>query len=515
MQLSNNFEKIRSLDKEQRHLERVVSALNWDMETYLPPQGVEGRTEQLALLEGIAHQRLTSAETGRLLAELGSSADNPGGDEKLPALERDFLRVMRRRYDKAVKLPSDFVSDSARAEGLSIAAWAQARRDNDFAAFLPHLKTMIGIARKKADYWGFADRLYDGLLDIYEPGMGAAEIGPLFAVLRERLTSLLRDIQDRGAPDTSFLKEGFPVEKQKVFFKKLLDYLGFDRQRGRMDASAHPFAATLGANDIRITTRYFKDNLLSGLFSVIHETGHALYEMGFPPELHGTCLAEGASMAIHESQSRLWENVVGRSLPFWKGLFLQLQSSFPQQLALVSVEKFYRAVNEVKPSLIRVDADEVSYGLHIILRFELEQGLISGEIAPEQLPEIWREKIKEYLGIEIDPASPRSDADGVLQDIHWSMGGFGYFPSYLLGNLYSLHFFRKIKSDISGFDDLLGNVYSVAGKNLAPLRNWLRDNIYVWGCRLEPAQLLEKVTGEKLSPDPFLEYLEEKYIRYV
>jgi len=512
MQFSENLEKIRSADREQRHLERAVSILHWDMETYLPPEGVEERAEQLALLEGLAHQRLAAPETGRLLAALGSTAENPGGDESLPALERDFLRAMRRSYDKATKLPQDFVSAAARAEGLSQAAWAQARQGNDFAAFLPHLEAMIGIARKKAEYWGFGSgaadsrgSLYDGLLDIYEPGMGAAEIGALFAALRERLSALLREIQRRDPPDASFLRQDFPVEKQKAFCEKLLGYLGFDKRRGRLDASAHPFATSLGSHDARITTRYFSGNLLSSIFSVIHESGHAMYEMGFPPELRGSRLADGASMAIHESQSRLWENAIGRSLPFWEGLYPHLRDFFPEQLAGISAEQFCRAANEAKPSLIRVDADEVSYGLHIILRFELEQGLISGALSPERLPEIWREKTKEYFGIEVSPADPRCDADGVLQDVHWSMGAFGYFPSYVLGNLYGAHFFRKIKRDIPSLDGF------VAAGNFAPLREWLSGSVYAWGCRLEPAQLLEKAVGEKLSAEPFLEYLGEKY----
>jgi carboxypeptidase Taq len=416
---------------------------------------------------------------------------------------------MRRRYDRAVKLPPDFVTASARAEGLSQAAWAHARQNNDFPAFLPHLKTMINIARKKAEYWrggGNQDQsLYDGLLDVYEPGMGEAETGALFAVLKERLAALLKKRKGYAAPDTSFLKQTFDVEKQAAFNEKLLDYIGFDRRRGRMDVSAHPFTTTLGPDDIRITTRYFPGNPLSGMFSVIHETGHALYEAGFPPELRGTCLADGASMAIHESQSRFWENVIGRSLPFWEGLFPVLRDFFPAQLAGVNAGQFHRAVNEVKPSLIRVDADEVSYSLHIILRFELEQRLIAGELEPERLPAVWREKTLEYFGLDIDSLSPRTDSDGVLQDVHWSMGAFGYFPSYVLGNLYGLQFTRKLKGDIPEFENL------VAAGNFAPVCGWLRDNIYCRGCHLEPAELLKEVTGEELQAGPFLDYLERKY----
>ena len=503
MKAAEILEKLRIIDREYRYLERTAAVLQWDQETYLPPKGVEERSEQLALIEGIAHGRLTAPETGRLLAEAGSTTENPRGDENLPDIEGDFLRVMRRRYDRAVKLPADFVSAVAKAEGLSQAAWAQARKNNDFAAFLPHLAAMIDFARKRAEYWGFGDRAesrYDGLLDIYEPGMPAAEISVLFAALRERLVSLLKKIQLCPPPDTSCFKQAFPIETQAAFNQKLMDYLGFDRLRGRLDASAHPFTTTLGSDDIRITTRYFPNNLLSGLFSVIHESGHALYEMGFPPELRASCLADGASMAIHESQSRFWENVIGRGRPFWEGLFPVLRDFFPAQFAQASAAGCYRAVNEVRPSLIRVDADEVSYSLHIILRFELEKRLISGELAPEQLPRVWREYTREYLGLESE-----TDADGVLQDIHWSMGSFGYFPSYALGNLYGLQFAEKLNGDIPGLESL------IAAGQFEGLHEWLRDTIYCWGCRLEPAELLGKVTGSKLQAEPFLNYIEGKY----
>jgi len=506
MNSNAKLEKLHAADREFRHLERVTAALQWDQETYLPSKGIEERAEQLALLEGIAHERLTAPETGNLLAETGSTSENPGGDSILPDYERGFLRVMRRHYDRAVKLPPDFVSDSARAEGLSQAAWAQARQKKDFSVFLPHLVKMIDIARKKAGYWGFgkSQPLYDGLLDIYEPGMGETAVNELFTGLRKRLSGLLHKIKKCPPADTSFLRQNFPVEQQVAFNKKLLDYIGFDLNRGRMDTSAHPFTTTLGSNDIRITTRYFANNLLSGLFSVIHEPGHAFYEMGFPPELHGTCLADGASMAMHESQSRFWENIIGRSLPFWEGLYPLLKDFFPGQLQNVNTEKFYRAVNEVKPSLIRVDADELSYGLHIIFRFEMERLLISGELNPEQVPAVWHEKTKEYLGIDNNELGMGND-ECALQDIHWSMGSFGYFPSYLLGNLYSAQFTKKLTDDINGLDSM------VAAGKFGPLKEWLQENIYNMGCRLEPSQLLQKITGESLQTEPFLNYLETKY----
>jgi carboxypeptidase Taq len=502
------LEKLRRVDRECRRLERVSALLQWDQETYLPPLGAEERSDQLALLQGMIHARLTDGETGRLLGALGAGPDNPRGDEKLPALERDFLRVLFRKYDRAVKLPADFVTAAAKAEGLSQAAWVEARRRNDFAAFLPHLAAMIDFARKRARFWGFGEGggaspdggLYDGLLDIYEPGMPASRIDALFGPLRDRLAALLKKIRACPPPDTAFLDQDFDTAVQARLNGALMDHLGFDRNRGRLDLSAHPFTTTLGDDDVRITTRYFPRNLLSGVFSVIHESGHAFYEMGFPGELRGTSLADGCSMALHESQSRFWENVIGRSRSFWEGFYPALRDHFPGQLGSVGLDAFYAAVNQVTASPIRVDADEVSYTLHIILRFELEKRLISGELDPAELPSVWREYIREYLGHESE-----TDADGVLQDVHWSMGSFGYFPSYALGNLYGLQIAGTLREDLGDLDGL------VARGRFAEIRHWLGDRIYRWGCRLEPAELLLKVTGKALSAEPFVDYIEKKY----
>jgi carboxypeptidase Taq len=514
------LEKLRRIDQECRRLERVSALLQWDQETFLPPLGAEERSDQLALLQGMIHERLTDSETGRLLEALGAGPDNPRGDEKLPALERDFLRVLFRKYDRAAKLPADFVTAAAKAEGLSQAAWVEARRNDDFAAFLPHLAAMIDFARKRARFWGFgggADHvpsgggssggnglrdggLYDGLLDIYEPGMPASRIDALFGPLRDRLSALLKNIRACPPPDTAFLDQDFDTAAQARLNGALMDYLGFDRNRGRLDTSAHPFTTTLGDDDVRITTRYFPRNLLSGIFSVIHESGHAFYEMGFPGELRGTSLADGCSMALHESQSRFWENVIGRSRSFWEGFYPVLRDHFPGRLRSVGLDAFYAAVNRVTDSPIRVDADEVSYTLHIILRFELEKRLISGELDPARLPAVWREYTRKYLGHESE-----TDADGVLQDVHWSMGSFGYFPSYALGNLYGLQIAGKLRQDLGDFDVL------AARGRFAEIRDWLGDRIYRWGCRLEPVELLMKVTGEVLSAEPFVNYIEKKY----
>ena len=500
MTMQNKLDKLRSLDKEWGHLGRIIAALQWDQETMLPEKGVPERSEQLALIEGILHERFSSIETGNLLLELGSSTENPEGDEKLAPLDRDFIKVIRRNYDKAVKLPTDFVSNAARAEGLSQAAWVKAKKDNKFNDFLPHLVKMLDIARQRAAYWGYKDNAYDGLLDIYEPGLGTEGISALFKPLGEKLSILLKKISAKERPNTDFINREFDVKSQASFSKKLMDVLGFNLAQGRLDVSAHPFCTTLGSYDVRMTTRYLTENLLSSIFSVIHESGHAFYEMGFPKELHGSSLAEGASMGIHESQSRLWENVIGRSPSFWVELFPMLKDQFPAELSSVLFEDFYRAINIVEASLIRVEADELSYSLHIILRFELEKALISGSLNPEDLPSAWRTKMKEYLGVE-----PETDSEGVLQDIHWSMGAFGYFPSYALGNLYSLQFWDKLKADISNVDEL------ITRHNFKSIHEWLKDNIHVWGCRLEPRVLLKAVTGQSLSSNAFLDYINEKY----
>jgi carboxypeptidase Taq len=491
--------KLHAVDRERNHIERAAAVLQWDQETYLPGLGVEERSEQLAVLESIAHGKFTAPETGKLLEELGSVSENPKGDEKLPPLERDFLKVLRCKYDRAVKLPSDFVAAAARAEGLSQAAWVQARGNNDFAAFLPHLETMIDFSRKRAQYWGYTGNVYDGLLDIYEPGMPSSAVSAVFSVLGERLAALLKKIAAAPQPDVSFLERKFDVEAQAAFNRELMKRLGFDTRRGRLDVSAHPFTTTLGADDVRITTRYLPDSLLSGVYSTIHESGHAFYELSFPREIRGGCLADGASMGIHESQSRLWENVIGRSRAFWDWLFPILGEYFPG-LAGVKTEAFWQAVNQARPSLIRVEADEVSYSLHVILRFELEKALFSGELKPAELPQVWRQKMKEILGVE-----PQTDAEGVLQDVHWSMGSFGYFPSYALGNLYGLQFWQKLKADLPEAEEY------IARGNFTPIRAWLSDTIYIWGRRLDPPELLKKVTGAALSAEPFLNYIEDKY----
>jgi carboxypeptidase Taq len=507
MKSKTALEQLHALDRECCLLEKTAAALQWDQETNLPPEGVEDRAEQLALIEGLANERAADPKIGRLLEDLGSGTENPSGDEALPPAERDFCRTLRRRYDRAAKLPPGFAASAARAASLAQAAWVKARRGNDFASFVPWLGTVIDFARMRAEYWGFTGgAVYDGLLDIYEPGITAGEIARLFGPLRERLSALLKGIRAKTAAcpeiegDCSFLNQPYDTEQQARYSRSLMESLGFDFRRGRLDTSAHPFTTTLGFNDVRITTRYIENSVLSAVFSTIHESGHAFYEMDINPDLRGTCLAEGVSMGIHESQSRLWENVFGRSRAFWEYQFPRLKTFFPEQLKNVTVDAFYRAVNRAGPSLIRIEADELSYSLHIILRFELERRLFSGDLEAEGLPQAWRHSMKEFLGIE-----PETDAEGVLQDVHWSMGSFGYFPSYALGNLYGLQFLKKLRQDLPDYEG------GIERGSFTAIRQWLRENIYTWGRRLDPADLLFKVTGEKLSISPFMEYIETKY----
>ena len=464
------------------------------------PGAVVERSEQLAALEAVAHERATDPRIGELLERLGSTSSDPRGDDSLPGLERDFLRVLRREYDKDVLLPVEFVASCARDEGLSQAAWIEARKRNDFASFAPHLSLMLDHAKEKSRLWGFGSSPYNGQLDLHEPGMDERAIATCFDALRPRLSSLVARISARPAPDTSFLDQEYPVEAQDAFGRELRTDLGFQSDRGRLDLSAHPFTTTLGADDVRITTRYEPRNLLSGLFSTVHETGHALYELGYGDDLRGSCLADGASMGIHESQSRLWENVMARSLPFWRGRYATLQARFPKQLNGVDLEAFYKAVNVVRPSLIRVDADEVTYSLHVILRFDLERRLFAGTLEVADLPHAWREGMKKYLGVE-----PARDSDGVLQDIHWSMGAFGYFPSYALGNIYGLQFWRALRRDLPRIDE------SIEAGRFTDLLAWFREKVHSKGRRSDPAELLEATTGETLSADAFIEYLERKY----
>jgi len=492
--------RLHEIDRELQLLEHANALLMWDEETYMPEKSIDERSQQVGLLQAIIHDRLTSPEVGDLLAAAGASESDPRGDAVLPDESRAFLRALHRKHRREVKLPGELVSELVRAAMIGQAVWREARARSDFSHFAPQLRKLVDLTIRKAEYIGFVDHPYDALIDEFEPWATTAQVRSIFAGLEKRLEGLVGRIRAARKVDDAFLEADYPVDKQAEFSRMLLAGMSYDLTRGRLDQSAHPFTTTLGRDDVRITARYNHNFVKTGIFSVIHEAGHALYELGFSESIRGSLLAAGTSLGIHESQSRLWENIIGRSEPFWRYYLPQLARLFPSQLHGVSLERFYRGINKVEPSLIRIEADEVTYSLHIILRFDLETRLIAGELAVDDLPEAWNRRTKELFGI-----LPDNDASGVLQDIHWSMGSFGYFPTYALGNLYGAQFAAAMRAAIPSLD------HEIASGNLRVILEWLRREIHVHGAALTATELCERVTGQALSAEFFLTYLEQKY----
>ena len=496
------------LDREVGLLGHIHALLNWDQETYMPVKAVAERAEQIAYVEGLAHDKLTAPEVGDLLTALGSTTAAPGGGASAPNgpplddRERAYLRVLRREFDRATKLPTDLVAELAAETSLAQAVWVDARARNDFPAFAPMLARIVELEKRQAMCLGSGAKPYDALLDLFEPGSTEASIAPVFAGLRVDLAAILGKIRSRPQVDDSFLHRQVPSDRQAAVGEWIMGLLAYDRERGRLDTVAHPFSTTIGVDDVRITTRYLDGYFPSGLFSTMHEAGHALYEMGISPGagFGRTRLHEAASMAVHESQSRMWENVVGRSGAFWKGNYARLAELSGGALAGVGPDAFVKAVNKVEPSFIRTEADEVTYSLHVILRFELESDLISGRLAVDDLPAAWNAKMGELLGVV-----PPDDTRGCLQDVHWSAGLFGYFPSYALGNLYAAQFWSAMRRDLPDIEERVGS------GDLASLLGWLRANIHEPGATYLPGELVRRVTGGDLDPRHFVDYLDGKY----
>lgn len=487
--------RLLELDREHSLVMHIGAILGWDQETYMPPKAIEERSSQLALLEGLAHQKAVNPEIGELLAALEAKSD-------LSEDEKAYVRVVRRDYDRETKLSEAFVTEYAKEASLSQAAWADAKKNNDFAAFKPHLSRMVELNKKRAHYLNPNAKPYDVLLDLFEPGSTQESVAAVFAKMKSYLVEILTRIRER--PQIEDKCSGRRVDKhtQERISQYFMKVLGYERDRGRLDVSAHPFTTTLGADDVRITTRYVEDYFPSSLFSTIHESGHALYEMGIDPnpDYRGTKLAEAVSMAVHESQSRLWENIVGRSPAFWERHFPALSALLGEAGEGLDLESFVKSINRVSPSLIRTEADEVTYGLHVIARFELESALFDGSLNVEEVPEAWRAKYRELLGIEAP-----DDRQGCLQDVHWSMGAFGYFPSYALGNLYGAQFWAALKKEIPDVEA------RISGGDTSAVLAWLRKNVHVQGSRYTPGELVKKVTGQALDPVWFEKYLREKY----
>ena len=498
--MNKSLTKLKDIDKEIQLLAHTLSLLGWDQETYMPPGAVEERAEQQALLAGMLHEKLTDPAVGELLKTCGVTEDNYKGAASFGETDRAFLRKFTREYFRETKLPKELVVEFSREASLSQAAWIEAREKSDFSLFAPHLEKILDLTRQKAEKTGYTEHPYDALLDEFEPFATTAFIKATFAKLKPRIQALVKEIAASRQVDESFLLKKYPVKKQEEFGLGVLKDLGYDFDRGRLDVSAHPFTTNPGSDDVRLTTRYQEDFFKTGIFGIIHECGHGLYELGFQNEIKCSTLAEGTSHGVHESQSRTWENIIGRSLPFWKHYFPKLKKMFPRQLEGVSLKQFYRGINLVEPSLIRVEADEVTYSLHIIMRFELELALVSGELKVADLPDEWNRKTKEFFGI-----IPSNDAEGVLQDVHWSFGAIGYFPTYALGNLYGSQFHAKMVKDLGNTDALIekGDFHTIL--------KWLRENIHRYGSIYTADELCRKVTGGPLNPDFFMDYLEKKY----
>ena len=494
--MTNTLTELRRHLAELTDLRNAVHLLQWDQQTMMPPRGATLRADELATIQRILHERFASAEIGRLLEVSGAELNGASPDSD----DARLISVVTRRWEKARRVPSDLAADLAHAASVGQEAWVDARARSDFAAFLPHLKHNIELQHRYVDCFDGFDSAYDVLLDDFEPGLRSAEVTALFAELKAELVPLIAAIAGRpDAVDDSCLHGSFPLERQRHLVLDVLERMGFDRASWRLDDTVHPFASGLGSGDVRITTRWDEAFLPMGLFGAMHECGHGLYEAGIAPELQRTPLGSGEALGLHESQSRMWENMVGRGRPFADYLAPRIADLFGGPLSGLEPETFYRAVNRVHPTFIRVEADEATYSLHIILRFELEQELISGRLAAHDLPEAWNERFKSSFGLTVP-----DDAQGVLQDVHWAAGLFGYFPTYAIGNLVAGQLWERVRVDLPDLDA------RVSAGELLPLREWLREHVHRHGSKWGANDMLERVTGAPIAVAPFLGYLKDK-----
>jgi carboxypeptidase Taq len=487
-----------TFERRMREIENLSAALaivSWDEQTNCPPAGREARGQHLATLASLVHERETDGAYGEAVDAL--AADGAELDEA----QRASVRWVKRDRDRSVRVPPELVSALARQGSLGNAAWERARAAADFSIFRPELEKMIALKIELADCLADGGDRYDALLDDYEPGMTTAQLDPLLAGLRDDLVPFVAEVLARPAPDRSFLDGPYDRDRQRRLTLRVLSDFGFDFDAGRQDPSPHPFCSGIGPHDVRLTTRYHDSLEPGALLSSMHECGHGLYEQGLPYQYAGTAIAHAPSLGAHESQSRFWENVIGRSRPFWERYLPVVQEAFPEHLAGVDLDTFLRGVNRVAATPIRVDADEVTYNLHILVRYELERQLLAGDLAVADLPEAWNDRYERYLGFR-----PANDAVGVMQDIHWSWGHIGYFPTYTLGNLYAAAITERMREDLS-LDDL------VRAGDFAPILAWLRDRIHRHGRITPAAELMERVTGAPLGHDAFMRQLREKYGR--
>jgi carboxypeptidase Taq len=488
--VSAEYRELLDRVKEIGTLEQAAGILTWDERTCMPPGSAPDRAKQQAVMSGIIHERLTSKEMGRLIRALKKQELSTDGAV--------ILRETERKWRLASAVPGELVKEVSRAQSEAMNTWVKARAESDFGMLEPLLDKVIGLRFEVAEHVGYEDTLYDALLDEYEPYAKSRDIDAVFARLKSMLIPLASRILDEPDLDSPVPKGKYPAEAQSAFVSGLASDMGFNMDRGRIDVSAHPF--TSGAcRDVRITVRYNEADPEYVVFPAMHEAGHALYEQGFNEKYYGTPLAEGVSMGIHESQSRLWENMVGRSEAFWSYYYPKFRQAYPAFMKM-SPGAFYRHVNAVKRSYIRTDADEVTYNLHIMLRYDVERALFDGRLKTHEIPSYWNELFEKYLGIPVT-----DDASGCLQDIHWSGGNFGYFPTYTLGNLYAAQFWHAARDQVPGLED------GIAAGNTGALLGWLRKNVHRHGKRYDAATLVKKATGEALSEDYFIRYIKEKY----
>jgi carboxypeptidase Taq len=487
--VSPPLERLKAILAEISDLKHAEWVLDWDSRVSMPPAGAAGRAEVSATLTRLAHERFVADEVGELLHELGSPEDET---------DSALVRITRREWERARRVPTELVGEMTQASGVAVAAWDEAKAASDFASFVPHLERQLELKHRYIECFPETETAYDVLLEDYEEGLSTVQVVDVFDRLKKELVPLFE--RQRELPvDDAPLRGPFPRSGQEAAGRRILSAFGFDDETWRIDETTHPFASKPGVGDIRLTT-HTEENDLTSLFSTMHEFGHGVYEFDIDRGFARTPLGRGTSSSIHESQSRTWENLVGRSSGFWRWFYPQLQTIFPDALGGISEDAFVRAVNAVRPGLIRGDADEVTYGLHIILRFELEQELLAGTVAIRDLPEIWNARMKDYLGVDVP-----DDARGVLQDMHWSIGLLGYFPTYQLGNVISVQIWERALADLGDVEE------QFARGEFGPLREWLREQVYRHGGKYPPRELLRRVTGSDLDPEPYLEYLRAKF----
>lgn len=487
--MPSSLETLKSRLADVNALRSAVALMDWDQQTYMPRGAAEARANHLGILSRLAHETFVADETLKALEDARSEAE--GDDAAL-------LRVVRRDLDLSTKLPASFVEEKSKLAAIAHEKWVEARANSDFATFAPTLERMFELARQEAEYLGYTEHIYDALLDQYEEGATAADCRAMFDAIKGPQVELVRAIKEQPAPDDAFLYGEWDDVKQGQFTEYLSKSIGFDFDRGRQDTAPHPFCANWSVADVRLTTRY-KPYLGSAIFGTLHESGHGMYEQGSPMEWDRSLLAGGVSLGVHESQSRLWENIVGRSLPFWKRFLPDLKREFPA-IGDVDVDTFYRAINKVEPSFIRVEADELTYNLHVLTRFELECDILTGALSVQDLPEAWNAKYTEYLGV-----TPSNDAEGCLQDVHWSMGSIGYFPTYSMGNLLSYQIWAKLQEDLGHTDAL------IEAGDFAPILGWLKEKVYSQGRKYTPRELVTRVTGKPMDASDYLAGLGQKY----